>query len=116
MPTLSAETAFTEIGSVTLAALLHLIRLMGAELVFRDGCDTERFEKAVAAKFDQFVAPTNNSDARDTGMALARQFVEPVLNQIKAQAELRKSLANTHQQSATAPAGAVPSRTSKLLN
>jgi hypothetical protein len=40
--------AFSETGSVTLAALLNLLRLMGAELVLNQyRCETERLEQAV---------------------------------------------------------------------
>lgn len=89
------RVVFTESGGATVAALLHLLRLMGAELVLVHGADTERFEQAVRTKIEQFPAPTANQQARDAGLARARHLVEQVLTQIRAQAELKRSLAIT---------------------
>ena len=38
---------FTEAGGAAVASLLHLIKLMGAELVLMQGGDIARFEQAV---------------------------------------------------------------------
>jgi hypothetical protein len=85
--------ALPEAGSAAIAALLHLIRLMGAELVLaQPGCETERFEQAVRTKIEQFVSPTTNQTARDAGLAFARHLVEQVLTQIRAQAQVKRSL------------------------
>jgi hypothetical protein len=82
-----------ETAAVTIAALLHLFRLAGAELVLmRPGYETQRFEQAVHSKIDQFTGPTTSQSARDTGLALARHLVEQVLTQIRAQAEVKRSL------------------------
>jgi hypothetical protein len=74
------------------AALLHLLRLMGAELVLTRGGEIGQFEQAVRAKIDQFSSPTANQQARHAGLACARHLVEQVLTQIRAQAELKRSL------------------------
>jgi hypothetical protein len=94
----SPVSAFSEAGSAAVAALLHLMRLMGAELVLmRPDCDPSPLEKAVRAKIDQFTPPTRNEAARQAGLAHARHLVEQVLAQIRAQAELKKSLAPPKQ-------------------
>jgi hypothetical protein len=86
----SAETAepkavFSEVGGATVAALLHLIRLMGSELVLmRPDCDPTRVELAVRTKIAQFPCPTANELAREAGLAQARHLVEQVLLQIRA--------------------------------
>jgi hypothetical protein len=114
--TVRPENAFSEAGGVTVAALLHLLRLMGAELVLMRGSTVAQFEQAVRSKISEFVSPTANPAAREAGLAQARYLVEQVLTQIKAQAELKKSLTveTTSPQQATAPAPAHP--VSKLLN
>jgi hypothetical protein len=86
------EVGFTEAGGAAVAALLHLLRLMGAELVLmRADCDPTRFERAVRAKIGQFASPTANDQAREAGLAHARRLVEQVMLQIRAQAALKKS-------------------------
>jgi hypothetical protein len=118
--TLHAEHAacsFTESGSVTVAALLNLVRLMGAELVLNHaGGETGRFEKAVRAKIGQFATPTADAQARELGLARAKNLMEQVIAQIRAQAQLHKSLsAATRRRSseqATVPTADVP----RLLN
>jgi hypothetical protein len=89
------EHAFTESGSATLAALLHLLRLMGAELVLVRGSEIGEFERAVRTKIEQFPTPTANPQARDAGLVRAKHLVEQVLTQIRAQAELKKNLTVT---------------------
>jgi hypothetical protein len=87
------DALFTEAGSVTVAAILHLLRLTGAELVLaRQDPDPAPFEQAVRAKLEQFTSPTANPEARAAGVAFARHLVEQVLAQIRAQAEVKKSL------------------------
>jgi hypothetical protein len=83
---------FTAAGAATVAAILHLVRLMGAELVLTRGHDLAQFEHAVRTKLGQFTSPTTDPEARQAGLAHARHLVEQVLTQIRAQAELRKSL------------------------
>jgi hypothetical protein len=87
--------AFTEAGGATVAALLHLLRLLSAELVLIRGIDIAQFEQAVRAKISDFTSPTANREARETGLTQARHLVEQVLTQVRAQAELKKSLSAT---------------------
>jgi hypothetical protein len=84
---------FTAAGGATVAAILHLVRLMGAELVLVRGIDVAQFEKSVRAKLGEFTSPTTDHEARKAGLARARHLVEQVLTQVRAQAELKKSLA-----------------------
>jgi hypothetical protein len=111
------NAAFTDTGAVTVAALLHLIRLMGGDLILsQTGCDTERFEKAVRTKIENFTSPTANKQAREAGLVIARHLVELVLTQLRAQAELKGSLScvgrgETQSNGAAASAGA-----SRFLN
>jgi hypothetical protein len=87
-------------GSVTVAALVNLLRLlvnllrlMGAELVLaQPGCETERFENAVRTKIQQFVSPNVSAEAREAGLRFAQYLVEQVLSQIRAQARIKRSL------------------------
>jgi hypothetical protein len=111
------EAAFTEAGSATVAALLHLLRLMGAELVLTlPGGDPARLEQAVRAKIEHFTSPTTSPLAREAGLAHARHLVEHVLLQIRAQAELRKTLAATSlRQTKSSTVSAMP-HPSTLLN
>ena len=91
-------SALPEPATVAFAALLHLLRLMAADLVlFRPDADIERFEQAVRSKIEQFVSPTTNQAARDAGLAFARHLVEQVLVQVRAQAEIKKSLSAQRQ-------------------
>src|ERR1700729_3600939 len=84
---------FTAAGAATVAAILHLVRLMGAELVLARGHDLAHFEQAVRAKLGEFTSPTVDPEARRAGLTHARHLIEQVLTQIRAQAELKKSLA-----------------------
>lgn len=75
--------------AVTLAALLHLIRLMGAELVagqHRD--DVELLVKAIDTKLTSVQLPTNTvaSDVVN-GMELARRLIAPILDDLRAKSE-----------------------------
>jgi hypothetical protein len=98
-------SAFTEVGGATVAALLHLLRLLGAELVLIRGIDIAQFEQAVRAKISDFTSPTANREAREAGLTQARHLVEQVLTQVRAQAELKKSLSTS---AAPAPRAHVP--------
>jgi len=111
-----SEGFFTEAGSFTVAALLHLVRLAVSELVLaRPDLDPGPLEQAVRTKIDQFPGPTNNAEARAAGIAFARHLVEQVLAQVRAQAELKKSLnaPEAHSDRPHAPAAHPPW---KLLN
>jgi hypothetical protein len=117
----AAETgaSFPEAATETIAALLHLIKLMGGELVLNvGGGETERFERAVRSKIAQYSSPTANPAARKSGLAFATHLVEQVLTQLRAQAEVKRSLAKgkgaQRQQSRADDAAPVP--TSKFLN
>src|ERR1700733_10426394 len=83
---------FTAAGGATVAAILHLVRLMGAELVLVRGIDIAQFEQSVRARLGEFTSPTTSQEARNAGLAHARYLIEQVLTQIRAQAELKKSL------------------------
>jgi hypothetical protein len=96
---------FTETGGATVAALLHLLRLLGAELVLIRGIDIAQFEQAVRAKISDFTSPTPNREAREAGLTQARHLVEQVLTQVRAQAELKKSLSTN---AAPAPGAHAP--------
>jgi hypothetical protein len=111
-----AAGAFDESGRVTLAALLHLLRLMGSELVLtRSQCETGQFETAVRAKIGQFLSPTSDQAAHDAGLAYAKHLMEQVMAQIRAQAQLHKSLKPVPPRKTTAPA-APASSLPRLLN
>jgi hypothetical protein len=86
------QIAFTEAAGAMVAAVLHLVRLLGAELVLARGHDIGHLEQAVHAKLKDFTSPTANPQAREAGLAQARHLVEQVLTQIRAQVELKKSL------------------------
>jgi hypothetical protein len=73
---LPSPSSFNEESSVTAAALLNLVRLLGGELVLVRGLEVGKFEHAV----------------RKAGIARARHLVEQVLTQIRAQAEVKSSL------------------------
>jgi hypothetical protein len=87
-----SANSFTETGGATVAALLHILRLLSAELVLTRGIDITQFEQAVRSKLGDFTSPTANREAREAGLAQARYLVEQVLTQVRAQAELKKSL------------------------
>jgi hypothetical protein len=110
---------FPEAATETIAALLHLIKLMGGELVLNvAGGETERFERAVRSKITQYSSPTTDPAARKSGLAFATHLVEQVLTQLRAQAEVKRSLAKSNgvprQKPRADDAGAPP--TSKFLN
>jgi hypothetical protein len=93
------QVALSEAGGVAVAALLHLVRLMGAEIVLaRRDCDPTAFEQAVRAKLNQFNSPTGNKRAIDAGISFAHSLVDQVLSQIRAQAELKRTLRDASNQ------------------
>jgi hypothetical protein len=111
--------SFPDAATETVAALLHLVKLMGGELVLNvAGGETERFERAVRTKIQQYTSPTTDPAARKSGLAFALHLVEQVLTQLRAQAEVKRSLAKgkgaRRQGAAASDPGTVP--TSKFLN
>jgi hypothetical protein len=110
------EALFSEAGGVAIAAILHLLRLAGADLVLaRHDLDPTQFERAVRAKLNQFTSPSANPEARAAGVAFARHLVEQVLVQIRAQAEVKKSLNASEPNADKTDVGPSPP-SSKLLN
>lgn len=113
-------SGFPEAANETIAALLHLIKLMGGELVLNvAGGETERFERAVRTKIEQFTSPTSNPDARKSGLAFASHLVEQVLTQLRAQAEVKRSLAkapDAQRQEPHVDGAEASSSPSKFLN
>ncbi|MFG1421602.1 hypothetical protein [Roseixanthobacter liquoris] len=97
------------VTKVTLAALLNLIRLMGAELVagkHRD--DVDHLERALRAKLN-FVREGVDKDDAEAGLALAHQLLTPVLRQIRAQAHLAsESVPPLPREAAAAAVAAMP--------
>jgi len=85
------EPAFGQVPGA--GGVQHLVRLMGAELVLVRGINIAQFEQSVRAKLGEFTSPTADQEARKAGLAQARHLVEQVLTQVRAQAELKKSLA-----------------------
>lgn len=111
---LHKEIPFSDSGSVTVAALLNLLRLMGAELVLNHGGSIRRFERAVRAQLAQFSSPVANAAIREAGLVHAKILVEHVLTQIRAQSELRESL-RTAKSGKTLPASqSIPEKAMKL--
>jgi hypothetical protein len=93
-PAAEIGASFPEAATETIAALLHLIKLMGGELVLNvAGGETERFERAVRSKIAQYTSPTAEPGARKSGLVFATHLVEQVLTQLRAQAEVKRSLA-----------------------
>ncbi len=111
---------FPEAATETIAALLHLIKLMGGELVLNvAGGETERFERAVRSKMAQYTSPTTNQAARKSGLAFASHLVEQVLTQLRAQAEVKRSLAKSRHEErgeTRADDAEAPSTLPKFLN
>lgn len=112
--TRTPDVTFSEAGGAAVAAILHLLRIVSAELVLHHGLDIGRFETAARKKIDEFTSPTTNSHARDAGLAFAHQLLEQLLVQVRAQAEVKKRLGAGED----APGGASVSLPpqSKLLN
>jgi hypothetical protein len=79
-------------GAAAVAAVLHLLRLVSAELILFRGLEVGRFEKAMHDKIGEFTSPTTSQQAREAGLAFARVLVDQILVQVRAQAELKKQL------------------------
>jgi hypothetical protein len=113
----SSSVPLSDSGSVTVAALVNLLRLMGAELVLaQPGCETERFESAVRTKIQQFVSPNVSAEAREAGLRFAQYLVEQVLSQIRAQAQIKRSLTPAPRQARSSNDKAEDSKLPRLLN
>jgi hypothetical protein len=112
--TQTAGVTFSEAGGAAVAAILHLLRLVSAELVLHHGLDVDRFEAAARKKIDEFTSPTTNPRAREAGLAFAHHLLEQLLVQIHAQAEVKKRLGTSEETPAGAAASLRP--LSKLLN
>jgi hypothetical protein len=110
----TADVTFSEAGGAAVAAMLHLLRLVSAELVLHHGLDVGRFEAAARKKIDEFTSPTTNAQARDAGLAFAHHLLGQLLVQIRAQAEVKKRLGPGEETQATASTS-LPAH-SKLLN
>jgi hypothetical protein len=85
------DVTFSEAGGAAVAPILHLLRLVSAELVLHHGLDVGRFEVAARKKIDEFTSPTTNQQARDAGFAFAHHLLEQLHVQISAQAEVKRS-------------------------
>ena len=75
-----------------MAAILHLLRLVSADLVLFRGLDIDRLEKAMREKISEFTNPIANQQAKEAGLAFARGLVDQILVQVRAQAELKNTL------------------------
>jgi hypothetical protein len=118
-PVADIGASFPEAATETIAALLHLFKLIGGELVLNvAGGETDRFERAVRSKITQYSSPTTNPTARKSGLAFATHLVEQVLTQLRAQAEVKRSLARGKgaPRQKTQADDAIPPPTSKFLN
>ncbi len=82
----------SEPAGVAMAAILHLLRLISAELVLHRGVDAQVFEQAARQKLGEFTSPSTKQEAKELGLAFARGLVDQILVQIRAQAELKKRL------------------------
>jgi hypothetical protein len=112
----AGKVDFTAAGGAAVAAILHLLRLMGAELVLVRGIDIAQFEQSVRARLGEFTSPTTSQEACNAGLAHARYLIEQVLTQIRAQAELKKSLTVGNEKASELHAVPSTHPVSKLLN
>src|SRR3954471_13345034 len=72
---------------VTLAALLHLVRLLSAELVAgKHREDINLVESAIRAKVNQIAVQGVSAEAVARGLAYAHELLGPVLSNVRAQA------------------------------
>ena len=72
---------------VTLAALLHLVRLLSAELVAgKHREDVDLVEAAIRAKVNQIAVRGVSAEAVARGLAYAHELLGPVLSKVRAQA------------------------------
>ena len=80
-------------AAAAMAAVLHLLRLVSAELVLYRGLDVQRLENAMREKISEFTSPIASQGAKEMGLAFARVVVDQILVQVRAQAELKNTLA-----------------------
>jgi fumarylacetoacetate (FAA) hydrolase family protein len=80
-------------AAVAMAAVLHLLRLVSAELILFRGLDAPRLENAMREKIGEFTSPVANQEAKEAGLAFARSLVDQILVHVRAQAELKNTLA-----------------------
>ncbi len=81
---------------VTLAVLVRLVRLLGAELtVGRHREDIDLIERCVRAKLFAHVEGVSASD-HAAGVALAHSLVAPVLKDLRERAEKLTAMPETH--------------------
>jgi fumarylacetoacetate (FAA) hydrolase family protein len=91
-------------AAAAVAAVLHLLRLFSAELVLFRGLDIQRLEKAMREKISEFTNPIANQEAKEAGLNFARSLVDRILVQVRAQAELKTSLAGKSASEGSPPA------------
>ena len=66
-----------EEGAVAMAAVLHLLRLVSAELVLFRGVDVQRFEKAMREKISEFTSPIANQERERSWAGVCALFGRP---------------------------------------
>ena len=104
------EIPLSDEAAAAMAAVLHLLRLVSAELVLYRGLDVQRLEKAMREKISEFTSLIARQDAKEMGLAFARVVVDQILVQLRAQAELKNTLAGK------ATSGVLPPPQSPLLH
>jgi hypothetical protein len=57
------------------------------------GLDVQRLENAMREKISEFTSPIASQGAKEMGLAFARVVVDQILVQVRAQAELKNTLA-----------------------
>ena len=62
------------------------------------------WRKAMREKISEFTSPIANQQAKDVGLAFARSLVDKILVQVRAQAELKNSLAGKTASDSVQPA------------
>jgi fumarylacetoacetate (FAA) hydrolase family protein len=97
-------------AAVAMAAILHLLRLVSADLALFRGLDIDRLEKVMREKISEFTNPIANQQAKEAGLTFARGLVDQILVQVRAQAELKNTL------SGNAPSETPPPPQSPLLH
>ena len=101
---MDVAVSLSDEAAAAMAAVLHLLRLVSAELVLFRGLDVQRLEKAMREKIGEFTSPTPNRQPREVGLAFARALVDQILVQVlRAQAELKNSLSRKSVSDSIAP-------------
>jgi hypothetical protein len=106
---------FTAAGGATVAAILHLVRLMGASWS-SPGATISRISNRPSVPSSAITSPTADPEARGVGLPHAPHLVEQLLTQIRAQAELKKSLAVGKEKAPETQTAPLMRPVSKLLN